>query len=46
MTEQRTGRLDPITFEILHHRLWAINTEAAETVKLVSVPCPPKTGPV
>ena len=36
MTEQRTGRLDPITFEILRHRLWAINAEAAETVKLVS----------
>ncbi|HJO72448.1 MAG: hydantoinase B/oxoprolinase family protein [Rhodospirillales bacterium] len=30
------GRLDPITFEILRHRLWAINEEAATTLKLVS----------
>ncbi len=29
-------RLDPITFEILRHRLWAINEEAATTIKLVS----------
>ena len=29
-------RLDPITFEILRHRLWAINTEASTTVKLIS----------
>ena len=28
--------LDPITFEILRHRLWAINEEAATTIKLVS----------
>lgn len=29
-------KLDPITFEILRHRLWAINEEAATTMKLVS----------
>lgn len=29
-------RVDPITFEILRHRFWAINTEAATTVRLVS----------
>lgn len=28
--------LDPITFEILRHRLWSINEEAATTLKLVS----------
>lgn len=28
--------LDPITFEILRHRLWAINEEAATTMKRVS----------
>ncbi|MFQ5913136.1 MAG: hydantoinase B/oxoprolinase family protein [Nitrospinota bacterium] len=36
MAELRTGRLDPITFEILRHRLWAINSEASTTVELVS----------
>jgi N-methylhydantoinase B len=29
-------RLDPVEFEILRHRLWAINDEAAATVRLVS----------
>lgn len=29
-------RLDPIDFEILRHRLWAINEEAATTLKRVS----------
>lgn len=28
--------IDPVTFEILRHRLWAINDEAAATVRLVS----------
>jgi N-methylhydantoinase B len=32
----RLTRLDPIAFEILRHRLWAINAEAATTVRLVS----------
>jgi N-methylhydantoinase B len=32
----RSLELDPITFEILRHRLWAINEEAATTMKLVS----------
>ena len=31
-----TPRLDPVDFEILRHRLWAINDEAATTIKLVS----------
>lgn len=31
-----TTKLDPISFEILRHRLWAINEEAATTIKLVS----------
>lgn len=29
-------RCDPITYEILSHRLFAINAEAASTIKLVS----------
>lgn len=29
-------RLDPITFEILRHRLWSINEEAANTLERVS----------
>ena len=29
-------RLDPIDFEILRHRLWAINDESSATVRLVS----------
>lgn len=29
-------RLDPVSFEILRHRLWAINDEATATVRLVS----------
>jgi N-methylhydantoinase B len=29
-------RLDPIDFEILRHRLWAINDEACATIRLVS----------
>ncbi|MGH3005784.1 MAG: hydantoinase B/oxoprolinase family protein [Gaiellaceae bacterium] len=32
----KSPKLDPITFEILRHRLWAINEEAATTMKLVS----------
>lgn len=32
---ERLG-VDPVTFEILRHRLWAINEEAATTLKLVS----------
>jgi N-methylhydantoinase B len=28
--------LDPITFEVVRHRLWAINNEAAATLKFVS----------
>lgn len=35
-TEPGTLQLDPFTFEILRHRLWAINEEAATTMKLVS----------
>ncbi len=31
----KTG-IDPVTFEILRHRLWAINDEAAATLMLVS----------
>lgn len=31
----RTG-LDPITFEILRHRLWAVNDESAKALQLVS----------
>lgn len=30
------ARLDPIDFEILRHRLWAINDESSATVRLVS----------
>lgn len=30
------GRLDPIDFEILRHRMWAINDESSTTVRLVS----------
>lgn len=33
---ERMLRVDPITFEILRHRFWAINNEAASTVRLVS----------
>jgi N-methylhydantoinase B len=29
-------RLDPVDFEILRHRLWAINDESSATVRLVS----------
>jgi N-methylhydantoinase B len=29
-------RLDPIDFEVLRHRLWAINDEASATIRLVS----------
>ena len=29
-------RVDPITFEVLRHRLWSINNEAAITLKRVS----------
>src|SRR3990167_512680 len=29
-------KLDPVTFEVLRHRLWAINDEAGITIKLVS----------
>lgn len=40
MTETVAGiwrpRLDPVSFEILRHRLWAINDEATATVRLVS----------
>jgi N-methylhydantoinase B len=38
-TKARTGpamRVDPITFEILRHRLWSINEEAANTLERVS----------
>ena len=28
--------LDPITFEVIRHRLWAINDEAGTTIKLIS----------
>lgn len=31
-----TPSLDPVEFEIVRHRLWAINDEAATTIKLVS----------
>jgi len=34
-TKAKTGpamRTDPITFEILRHRLWSINEEAANTL--------------
>ena len=38
LVASRTSRegIDPVTFEILRHRLWAINDEAAATIKLVS----------
>ena len=35
-TERRATRIDPITFEILRHRLWSINEEAANTLERVS----------
>jgi N-methylhydantoinase B len=35
-THGRTMRVDPITFEILRHRLWSINEEAANTLERVS----------
>src|SRR5207247_3748701 len=38
-TKAKTGaamRVDPITFEILRHRLWSINEEAANTLERVS----------
>jgi N-methylhydantoinase B len=38
-TKVKTGpamRTDPITFEILRHRLWSINEEAANTLERVS----------
>jgi N-methylhydantoinase B len=31
-----TTELDPITFEVLRHRLWAINDEAGATIKRIS----------
>jgi len=31
-----TQQLDPITFEVVRHRLWAINNEATATLKFVS----------
>jgi N-methylhydantoinase B len=31
-----TRQLDPITFEVVRHRLWAINNEATATLKFVS----------
>jgi len=39
MTAQRKRlktRLDPVDFEILRHRMWAINDESSTTVRLVS----------
>lgn len=35
MTIQKI-EIDPVTFEVLRHRMWAINDEAAATVRLVS----------
>ncbi|MBI4289008.1 MAG: hydantoinase B/oxoprolinase family protein [Chloroflexi bacterium] len=29
-------KLDPVTFEVIRHRLWAINDEAGTTIKLIS----------
>lgn len=34
--KQRKKRLDPVTFEILRHKLWAINDEQAMTLKRTS----------
>jgi N-methylhydantoinase B len=31
-----TSGIDPITFEVIQHRLWAINNEATATLKFVS----------
>ncbi len=31
-----TPEIDPITFEVLRHRLWAINDEAGSTIKRIS----------
>ena len=29
-------KLDPVTFEVLRHRLWQVNDEAGQTIRLVS----------
>jgi N-methylhydantoinase B len=34
--EPTAVELDPVTFEVVRHRLWAINNEAAATLKFVS----------
>lgn len=36
MTTTNTPTLDPVTYEILRHRLWSINDEAATTIARVS----------